>query len=100
MMLLVCFDLPRYSSEERRQAAKFQKRLVSLGFSMKQFSLYERPIRQSSSIKKIINIISRELPDTGAITMYTLPNEIHNKQITILGEKVKEIKRKPSLRVF
>lgn len=100
MMLLVCFDLPRLSGEERRQAAKFQKRLVMLGFSMKQFSLYERPIRHSHSIKKIINIISRELPDTGSITMYTLPNEIHNKQITILGENVKKIIRKPAVRIF
>lgn len=100
MILLVCFDLPRYSGEERRQAAKFQKRLVSLGFSMKQFSLYERPIRQSRSIKKIVNIISQELPDTGAITMYTLPNEIHNKQITILGENVDKIIAKPKLLIF
>lgn len=41
MVLLVCFDLPRETKRERKQAAEYRKRLVELGFSMKQYSLYE-----------------------------------------------------------
>lgn len=87
MMLLVCFDLPRNNKECRKQANQYRKRLVELGFSMKQFSLYEREIRKSSTRKKIVDILRKELPDTGSITLYLLPNEVNDRQITILGEK-------------
>ncbi|MGY0244717.1 CRISPR-associated endonuclease Cas2 [Limosilactobacillus fermentum] len=40
MILLLSFDLPRNTKDERKQAAKYRKRLVELGFMMKQFSLY------------------------------------------------------------
>ena len=52
MMLLVCFDLPRDTKKERKQANLYRKRLVELGFAMKQFSLYEREIRQKRRAKK------------------------------------------------
>ncbi len=42
MYLLVSFDLPRDTKFERRVASKYRTRLLELGFSMKQFSLYER----------------------------------------------------------
>ena len=40
MYLLVSFDLPRDTKFERE--VKYRTRLLELGFSMKQFSLYER----------------------------------------------------------
>lgn len=43
-MLLLSFDLPRNTKQERKQANLYRKRLVELGFSMKQFSLYEREV--------------------------------------------------------
>lgn len=49
MMLLVCFDLPRGTKENRKEATKYHKKLVELGFTMKQFSVYEREVRQNST---------------------------------------------------
>ena len=66
MMLLVCFDLPRDTKENRKEATKYHKKLVELGFTMKQFSVYEREVRQNSNteyfifdIPTIINDLSR-----------------------------------------
>ena len=42
MFLLISFDLPRDTKYERKIANKYRLRLLELGFSMKQFSLYER----------------------------------------------------------
>ena len=50
MYLLVSFDLPRDTKFERRVASKYRTRLLELGFSMKQFSLYES---MSAMFKKI-----------------------------------------------
>lgn len=101
MMLLVCFDLPRETKNERRQASKYRKRLVELGFSMKQFSLYEREVRQQATKERVIEILKEELPDTGAITLYLLPDEVNDSQITILGDKaINKTYRKPRVRFF
>ncbi len=98
MMLLVCFDLPRDTKKERKQANLYRKRLVELGFAMKQFSLYEREIRQKTTREKVIKILRSEIPDTGSITLYLLPDEVNDTQITILGEQVvKTTVRAPQL---
>lgn len=87
MMLLCAFDLPRDTKGERKAASQYRKRLVELGFSMKQFSLYEREVRQLDVKNRVVDILRSELPETGAITLYLLPNEVNDAQITILGEK-------------
>lgn len=87
MMLLVCFDLPRYTSKDRKQATKYQRRLVELGFTMKQYSLYEREIRSPETRDKVIATLANEIPDAGAIICYVLPDEVNDKQVQILGEK-------------
>lgn len=86
MVILVCFDLPRNTKTEKRQATRYQKRLVELGFDMKQFSIYEREVRSHSNKEKLINTLKQELPDSGAITIYQLPNHVSDNQLTILGE--------------
>lgn len=98
MILLICFDLPRETKKERIQAAKYRKRLVELGFTMKQFSIYEREIRQRTTREKVIHILKEELPDTGAITLYLLPDEVNDNQVTILGSKaIKKTIRYPQI---
>lgn len=100
MVLLVCFDLPRYTKNQRRQAAKYRQRLVELGFLMKQYSLYERQIRRMDTKNKLISILQSELPQTGQITLYLLPDEINDQQITILGEKPQKMIHQPQLLIF
>ena len=56
MMLLVCFDLPRDTKENRKEATKYHKKLVELGFTMKQFSVYEREVRQNSTRDRVIKV--------------------------------------------
>lgn len=85
MMILIMFDLPRETIEERKAANQFQKKLVRLGFEMKQYSVYEREIRSTKNVESLINVISAQLPKEGSITLYQLPNEVSNKQIRILG---------------
>ena len=71
MYLLVSFDLPRDTKFERRVASKYRTRLLELGFSMKQFSLYERYVSDVQK-DKILEILQQEIPDTGSITLYVL----------------------------
>ncbi|MBT9050450.1 CRISPR-associated endonuclease Cas2 [Lactobacillus delbrueckii subsp. bulgaricus] len=74
MVLLLSFDLPRNTKEERKKAAEYRKRLVELGFDMKQYSLYEREVESDTTKDHLIGILKKEIPD-----------EVNNKQINILG---------------
>lgn len=85
-MLLVCFDLPRDTKEMRKEANLYRKKLVDMGFTMKQYSLYERPIQKASIKEKVIQELEDKLPKSGVITLYSLPDEVNNEQIQILGE--------------
>lgn len=98
MMLLLSFDLPRDTREERRQATKYRKRLVELGFWMKQYSLYEREVRSLTTRDHLIEILRNELPKTGSIVLYLLPDEVNDQQIEILGQNVaRKTIRKPQI---
>ncbi len=100
-MLLVCFDLPRETKIERKQASMYRKRLIELGFSMKQYSLYEREVRSVTTRNNVIKILKEELPHTGMITLYLLPDEVNNQQITILGQQaIRLANSNPRLRIF
>lgn len=85
MILLVCFDLPRDNLESRRAANRYRKKLLELGFSMKQWSLYEREVKNNNTADKIIRILGQQIPDTGAITVYQISDYVNDNQITILG---------------
>ena len=85
MVLLLSFDLPRNTKEERKEATEYRKRLVELGFDMKQYSLSEREVESDTTQDHLIKILKNEVPDDGMITLYLLPNEVNDKQINILG---------------
>ena len=44
MRILVMFDLPTETSEERRDYRKFRKNLIKNGFIMMQESVYVKPV--------------------------------------------------------
>ena len=100
MFLLISFDLPRDTKYERKIANKYRLRLLELGFSMQQFSLYERYTSDTQKKDKILSILKEEMPNTGKITMYVLPDEVNNKQITILGKEAKIINYKEPKLIF
>lgn len=89
MYLIVSFDIPRTTKSLRKQATLFRSKLVDLGFEMNQYSLYIREVRNLSTKNNILILLQEEIPEEGLITVYALPDDVYNNQITILGEKVK-----------
>ena len=68
---------------------------------MKQYSVYEREIRRNNTKNKIIDVLKQELPAKGQITVYTLPDEVNDQQIAILGNQgFQKTVRKPQLIVL
>ncbi|HLP93005.1 MAG TPA: CRISPR-associated endonuclease Cas2 [Saprospiraceae bacterium] len=67
MWILVFFDLPTYTSEDRKIATEFRKNLLEEGFSMFQFSIYTRPCPSRESVDVYTRRIERILPPRGKV---------------------------------
>ena len=67
MRLLVFFDLPVVTREERKIYAKFRKFLLSDGYDMLQFSVYCRICLGEDAVDKHLRRLESNLPSVGSI---------------------------------
>ena len=67
-VLLVMFDLPVTTEEDRRHATRFRKELLDFGFSMMQFSIYIRHCVTLERKEKYIRHIKNIAPANGRIS--------------------------------
>lgn len=85
MRLLVFFDLPTQTSNERKRYAKFRKMLISHGFSMLQYSVYERITRNYDDCEKYISIIEANKPLQGDIRCLSVTERQYERLKLIIG---------------
>ena len=67
MWILVFFDLPTYTSEDRKIASGFRKDLLHEGFTMFQFSIYTRPCPSRENVEVHTRRLERLLPPRGKV---------------------------------
>lgn len=75
MWIMVFFDLPTDTADNRRIYAKFRKRIMQDGFSMFQFSIYTRhcPSRENAAVH--INRVKKILPEKGNIGILSITDK-------------------------
>jgi CRISPR-associated protein Cas2 len=67
MRILVMFDLPTLSKEQRRAAARFRKFLLDDGYDMLQFSIYSRICNGKDAVAKHLQRLNSNLPRKGKV---------------------------------
>lgn len=67
MWLLVFFDLPTETKQDKDQYVKFRKRLLSNGFAMFQFSIYVRHCPSRENADAHADRIRKGLPPRGCV---------------------------------
>ena len=65
--MIVAFDLPVLTKEQRKVAAKFRKYLLNDGYMMIQFSFYARPTVTFSRMKTHLRRLKYNLPPEGSV---------------------------------
>lgn len=61
------FDLPVKSAKERKEATRFRKHLLDLGFAMAQYSVYVQYLPLASRLSVLVKSIKSELPRGGDV---------------------------------
>jgi len=67
MRILVLFDLPVVSKEDRRHYQQFRKFLIQDGYDMLQFSVYSRIVNGEDAVDKHLKRLEKHVPEKGSI---------------------------------
>lgn len=85
MRVLIFFDLPTYTLENRRSYSKFRKFLSKNGFMMMQESLYCKLALNSNAVQLIINNVYKNKPEEGVVQLLTVTEKQFSKMEIITG---------------
>jgi len=72
MRLIVFFDLPTVTRQEKLTASRFRRFLIKQGFRMLQCSVYIRTTKASSDSERYVRIINSNCPKEGDIRCLTI----------------------------
>lgn len=87
MRIMVIFDLPVLTKNERYLATSFRNRLLKDGFTMLQYSVYARLCPNRDNAVSHLNRIRKCAPKTGSIRMIMLTEYQYENMYIVSGEK-------------
>ena len=90
MRILVFFDLPVTTGEERR-AYKFRKFLIKEGFMMLQESVYCKLALNGTAANAISERVRKNKPEEGLVQLLAVTEKQYSKMEFIVGEAKTEI---------
>lgn len=87
MRLILFFDLPMNTKQERRVYSKFRKYLITNGFTMLQFSVYAKIFPNRISLFQYIEGLKRNIPSKGSIRIMAVTEKQYEKMLILVGGK-------------
>lgn len=91
MRVLVFFDLPTETLENKREYRKFHTVLLKNGFLMMQKSVYCRMLLTPSSGKAVLDVIRKNRPPQGIVQVMTVTEKQFAGIEYITGEHHSEV---------
>lgn len=85
MRILVFFDLPTITGEDKRNYRNFRKCLIKNGFIMLQESVYCKLITSPSVEHSVRNTIEKNKPPEGLVQLLLVTEKQFNKMDYIVG---------------
>lgn len=86
MRILVLFDLPVISSDDRRAYRHFRKAMLKKGFIMLQESVYCRMVLNKTMAEQVLEGIKREKPEKGLVMSLMITEKQFERMEIITGE--------------
>lgn len=91
MRVLVLFDLPVLTGDQRREYARFRKFLLKSGFLMLQESVYCKLALNTTVVNGIVDQIHKNKPEEGLIQLLTVTEKQYAKMDLIVGNVKSEV---------
>lgn len=91
MRVLVFFDLPTLTLEDRREYRRFRKHLIETGFIMLQESVYVKLALNTTVANSIKEKVKKEKPKEGIVQMLIITERQFSKMEYLVGQKTTNI---------
>lgn len=91
MRMIVFFDLPTDTAEDRRNYRKFRKTLMQSGFLMMQESVYCKLLVNASAEALMEEKLRKERPPKGLVQLLTITEKQYSRIRYITGEHRSEV---------
>lgn len=91
MRVLVMFDLPVGSSEQRKEYTRFRKFLIKNGFLMMQESIYCKLALNATVVNAIKDQVYKNKPKEGLVQLLTITEKQYERMEIIVGSEQKEV---------
>lgn len=91
MRVLVFFDLPVKTMEQRREYSKFRRTLIKNGFMMLQESVYCKMAQNSNVVETIQGFIHKNHPTEGLVQILAVTEKQFQKMDLVVGERKSDI---------
>ncbi|MCF8225397.1 MAG: CRISPR-associated endonuclease Cas2 [Bacteroidales bacterium] len=95
MWLFVFFDLPVTTKKERKSATRFRKSLLTDGFNMMQFSVYNRHCASKESAEVHTKRVEKFMPEKGHISILAVTDKQYGNIVNVWGKKSKPLQEGP-----
>lgn len=91
MRVLVFFDLPVLTAENRRAYTRFRKFLLKNGFLMLQESVYCKLALNGTAVNAIVDNVHKNKPEEGLIHLLTVTEKQYAKMDIVVGDLKSEV---------
>ena len=91
MRVIVMFDLPTLTNEDRRNYRHFRKMLIRNGFIMMQESVYTRILLTPSAGVSVCNTVRKNKPPAGVVQILTVTEKQFSRMEFIVGETKSDV---------
>ncbi len=94
MWVIVMYDLPTETAENRKDAAKFRKKILKLGFRMFQFSVYIKHEESLEAVEVTKNKVRNIQPPSGKLGIFFFTDKQFGKTEIIYCQKKQKVPKK------
>ncbi len=98
--VLVFFDLPVGTPEERKAATNFRKDLIHDGYMMVQFSVYARPCGTADRVETQVRRLKSKIPSKGEVRGLMISDAQWGRMIIMRSQQRAEAEKMPAQMQF
>jgi CRISPR-associated protein Cas2 len=98
--VLVFFDLPVGTPEERKAATNFRKDLIKDGYFMAQYSVYARPCGTADRVETQVRRLRSKIPDKGEVRGLLISDAQWGRMIIVRGQQKADAEKMPAQMQF
>jgi CRISPR-associated protein Cas2 len=98
--VLVFFDLPVGTPDERKAANNFRKDLIHDGYMMVQFSVYARPCGTADRVETQVRRLKSKIPSKGEVRGLMISDAQWGRMIVMRSQQTAEAEKMPAQMQF